>query len=283
MAIPILITSGTLAEWEAKNPILRKGQLGLVLREDGVLESDLLKVGDNVTHWKDLLFMNRGQTGVGLEFTWDGTSLGVKREDGETYTYVDLKGATGVGLEFLWNGTQLGVRQEGGVYSYTDLVGPHGAQGLQGVKGDTGDKGDKGDTGAQGLQGLQGDQGERGPIGFTGEIGPQGDQGIQGEKGEKGDKGDTGVGVPDGGTSGQLVSMGADGSTGWVAPPSSLPSGGTAGQALVKNSATDNDASWADVTPTDASLTALKRPPIVFGTSFPTEALPAGTIFIKIG
>lgn len=76
----------------------------------------------------------------------------------------------------------------------------------QGIKGD---KGDKGDTGAQGPQGLQG---------------------IQGEKGDKGDKGDTGA-------------QGVQGEQGI-----GLPDGGTTGQVLVKYSNEDYDFDWKDTT-----------------------------------
>lgn len=59
-----------------------------------------------------------------------------------------------------------------------------------------GEKGDKGDRGEQGIQGIQGIQGERGEKGETGDTG---------ERGEKGDKGDTGIGIPVGGTTGQVL------------------------------------------------------------------------------
>lgn len=43
---------------------------------------------------------DKGDTGVGLEYNWDGTSLGVKREDETDYSYVDLQGPAGnAGLE----------------------------------------------------------------------------------------------------------------------------------------------------------------------------------------
>ena len=57
----------------------------------------------------------------------------------------------------------------------------------QGIKGD---KGDKGDTGAQGIQGETGPQGEQGPQGVQGPTGPQGPAGI---------------GMPSGGTTGQVI------------------------------------------------------------------------------
>lgn len=36
-----------------------------------------------------------GNDGVGLEYNWDGTLLGIKREDEQNYEYVNLKGDTG--------------------------------------------------------------------------------------------------------------------------------------------------------------------------------------------
>ena len=71
--------------------------------------------------------------------------------------------------------------------------GDKGDQGEQGIQGPKGDKGDKGDQGDQGIQGIQGEQGEQGPTGATG------------AKGDKGDKGDAGEGVPEGGTTGQVL------------------------------------------------------------------------------
>lgn len=121
-----------------------------------------------------------GQDGVGLQFIWDGTSLGVKREDEAEYQFVNLQGPKGEqgeqgppgkSLEFHWNGTQLGVRVEGQTqYQYVD---------------------------------LKGSQGERGPRGFSLEYDWQGTQlGIKREdesnyqyvdlRGPKGDKGDPG-------------------------------------------------------------------------------------------
>lgn len=37
----------------------------------------------------------KGEQGIGLEFNWDGTKLGIKRTVDDEYTYVDLKGSTG--------------------------------------------------------------------------------------------------------------------------------------------------------------------------------------------
>ena len=46
------------------------------------------------------------------------------------------KGDTGKSIEYSWNGTQLGVRQEGEIdYSYVDLKGQKGDTGLPGLDG----------------------------------------------------------------------------------------------------------------------------------------------------
>ena len=72
------------------------------------------------------------------------------------------KGDDGKSLEFNWQGTSLGVRKEGeSTYSYTNLKGDKGDQG---DKGDTGSQGPKGDKGDPGLQGPKGDKGDPGDI-----------------------------------------------------------------------------------------------------------------------
>ena len=59
-----------------------------------------------------------GEMGIGLEFNWDGTRLGIKRTVDDEYTYVDLKGTTG----------SRGLR---------GLTGNTGPEGPQGPKGDS--------------------------------------------------------------------------------------------------------------------------------------------------
>jgi hypothetical protein len=95
-----------------------------------------------------------GKDGVGLHFVWDGTKLGVKREDETEYTYVDLKGPQGIqgpkgdrgdigpqgpagkSVEFVWDGTRLGIRLEGETaYQYVDLKGDKGDPGPPGKDG----------------------------------------------------------------------------------------------------------------------------------------------------
>ena len=128
----------------------------------------------------------QGETGKSIEYTWDGTQLGVRIEGETDYTYVNLKGDkgdignTGKGIEFTWDGTQLGIKQEGDiVYQYTNL---------KGTKGDTGDTGDKGDTG-NGLEFTL--NGTQLGIRVEGETQYQYVD-LKGDKGDIGDKGDTG-------------------------------------------------------------------------------------------
>lgn len=133
------------------------------------------------------------------------------------------------------------------------------AAGPPGPKGDKGDKGDTGDTGPQGETGPAGPQGETGPQGPKGETGETGPAGATGPAGPKGDaftyedftpeqlaaltgpQGPAGATGPAGPT-GPQGPKGDKGDTGEGVPP-----GGSAGQALVKNSGTDYDSGWADV------------------------------------
>lgn len=113
-----------------------------------------------------------GKDGEGLEYSWNGTSLGVKRENETEYQYVNLQGKQGIqgkegkqgiqglpgvdgkSLEFQWQGTKLGIRLEGqSDYAYVDLIGPQGPRGLQGIQGEKGEKGEQGERGLQGIQG----------------------------------------------------------------------------------------------------------------------------------
>lgn len=183
------------------------------------------------------------------------------------------------------------------------LLSLKGEKGDQGIQGDRGLQGAQGETGAQGLQGIQGIQGEKGddgypfliykqydnisefdesdfpeiglmfmvmvmdydpedptvPIGYpvyryTGEGNPpyslivhMATEGIKGEKGDKGDKGDQGI----------------QGEAG-----EGIPTGGSTGQVLVKQSSDDYDVIWADE---DDALTANVTTNIALG------ALPSGT------
>lgn len=99
-------------------------------------------------------------------------------------------GINGKSIEYTWQGTSLGIRQEGKTeYQFVDLKGERGERGLQGLPGEQGLKGEKGDRGEQGIQGIPGMKGDKGEKGEQGQQGIQGEQGLQGEKGEPGIQG----------------------------------------------------------------------------------------------
>ena len=83
-----------------------------------------------------------------------------------------------------------------GISGTSGSSGTSGAQGLQGPAGDSGTSGSSGTSGAQGLQGPAGEQGPTGPEGSQGPAGTSGTSGISGS---------AGIGVPSGGTSGQVL------------------------------------------------------------------------------
>lgn len=157
-------------------------------------------------------------------------------------------------------------------------IGATGPQGPKGDTGDTGPQGPQGETGPKGDTGATGATGPQGPKGDTGDTGPQGPKGDTGDTGPTGPQGPAGPGVPSGGTAGQVLTKtgAADYAANWADPTGSgsgiytgpdaptdndidlwidtdenptgglLPAGGAAGQMLVKNSAGNYDAGWAD-------------------------------------
>ncbi|ASN72269.1 putative tailspike protein [uncultured Caudovirales phage] len=194
---------------------------------------------------------NAGKAGVGLEFKWDGTKLGIKREDEQEYIYVDLRGAQG----------EKGERGEQGEQGIQGIQGVHGIQGERGERGEKGEQGERGEKGESGtginikgsydtLEELQqahptgniGDtyvvdgnlylwdgekwtnvgtiKGEQGPIGPQGPEGPQGERGERGLEGSQGAKGDTGDIGPIGpqGEKGEQGPPGIQGPPGEVGP-----------------------------------------------------------------
>ena len=133
-------------------------------------------------------------------------------------------------------------------------TGPQGIQGIQGPKGDKGDTGATGPQGIQGEQGPQGIQGEPGPQGETGPQGPKGDTGDTGATGPQGPAGADGAMFLDDlmdvytmdATSGQV--LGYNGLDWGPVTPSGVgvPTGGSSGQVLAKASGTDYDTEWVN-------------------------------------
>lgn len=140
----------------------------------------------------------------------------------------------------------------------TGAAGEPGPQGPAGPAGPEGPQGPAGPAGAdstvpgpQGPQGPAGPQGDPGPAGADSTVpGPAGPAGDTGPAGPQGDPGPTGAQGP----------AGATGPAG--SPGVGVPTGGTTGQVLAKASATDYDTTWSTVsgggTPTDGSVTTAK-------------------------
>ncbi len=127
------------------------------------------------------------------------------------------------------------------------MQGDPGPPGMQGDPGPPGMPGLQGPPGIQGLQGPPGTQGDPGPPGIQGVPGPPGMQGIQGPpgiqgiQGIQGNQGPAGVGVPAGGSAGQVLSKinATDYNTQWTTPSGGggsaalqLAVGQTAGQSM---------------------------------------------------
>lgn len=92
-----------------------------------------------------------------------------------------------VATQTISNGTRVTITDANGEKTFDVLNGAEGPQGEQGIQGPQGPKGDTGDTGPKG------DTGDTGP---QGPVGPQGNPGTQGEPG---------IGIPEGGTPGQVI------------------------------------------------------------------------------
>lgn len=129
---------------------------------------------------------------------------------------------------------------------------PRGDTGATGPQGPQGERGLTGPTGPQGPQGVQGEQGPQGERGLTGDTGPAGPTGPTGATGPAGTDGFsptititdiTGghrVTITDAdGTHSMDVMDGTDGEDGV-----GVPAGGTTGQVLSKASGTDYDTEW---------------------------------------
>lgn len=82
--------------------------------------------------------------------------------------------------------------------------------------------------------------------------------------------------LPTGGTSGQalLKNSATDGDAGWTTLPPALPTGGTTGQALIKNSATNGDAGWKNILQLFRGEWAPDT--VAYSQGFSSAALPSG-------
>jgi hypothetical protein len=149
-----------------------------------------------------------------------------------------------------YSGTTLTITADliSGSGTFTDwninLAGVQGTQGPTGATGATGPQGSAGATGSQGPIGPPGPTGPTGPQGTQGNPGATGAQGPKGDQGDPGATGATGATGPAGaaGAQGPQGNPGPTGATGPAGP--GVPTGGSTGQVLAKNSATDYDTHW---------------------------------------
>ena len=176
---------------------------------------------------------DRGDQGISVTLVGNVAlpgDLPVSGNAGEAYI------VTSTGNLFFWN-TQIS--------SWAD-IGP-----IVGPRGDKGDTGAQGVQGEKGDQGIQGIQGNVGPMGPQGEQGPAGEQGPQGEQGPKGDQGEPGIPGPQGdpGPKGDQGDPGPQGDPGTQGEAGvGVPAGGTAGQVLAKVDGDDYHTEWVDQT-----------------------------------
>src|SRR5262245_3136838 len=119
--------------------------------------------------------------------------------------------------------------------------GEQGPPGPPGPQGEPGPTGPEGPAGTAGVDGAQGPQGDPGPAGADGTTGPQGPQGVPGVPGTPGADGSPGPGVAAGGTSGQVLAKNSatDYDTGWITP---------AGGGNVSSVGTPTNGQWAQWT-----------------------------------
>ena len=152
---------------------------------------------------------------------------------------LDRKGDT-----LAYDGLNLSLKSGNKTLSSVEVAGAGGGEyipvpGPQGPEGPPGPKGDAGPQGPAGPRGDPGPQDRQGPAGMDGAPGPKGDSGPQGPKGDKGDpgeqgppgadgaQGEPGLGVPPGGTTGQILAKtgNADYDTHWVSTPAVVTPG----------------------------------------------------------
>lgn len=169
----VLFETKTKSELENLGIIFKKGEL--------LIESDTgqLKVGDGMTAYASLPYLNRGEKGdkpkveISEDETWviDGVDTGLPTR-GRVGAALSVQGTLNQVADLPKNpkdGT--GYMIQGDLYVAT-------AGSFTNVGRIQGEKGDKGETGKQGLQGIPGPQGE------TGEEGKRGPQGFPGKKGD---------------------------------------------------------------------------------------------------
>ena len=162
----IKLRRDTFQNWYDANPTLASGEPAYDTT------NNKLKIGDNVTLWRELEYLPSGVSGSG------GTGgTGYTGSVGAT-GYRGSLGATG------YNGSEGGTGYNGSVGA-TGSVGGTGYSGSVGVTGSVGFKGSVGD-GAVGYRGSVGATGYEGSVGYKGSVGADGVVGYRGSVGAAG-------------------------------------------------------------------------------------------------
>lgn len=175
----------TLDLWTAQNPVLQRGEIGVVQ------DTNTFKVGDGIHNWNDLSYATgspgpqgpigptgpQGATGAtgatGVSFS---TTAVIYSEENPLPSFASTPVNTGYYYQ-----------HSNGVYDiYVHLDGENDWFVIQNWGGLRGPQGEAGATGAQGPQGIQGQQGLQGIQGPQGAQGPQGPAGADGVDGVNG-------------------------------------------------------------------------------------------------
>ena len=147
-----IFNNGSKAELEKENYILLDGEIAV--EED----TQLMKIGDGVSPYSDLPYLNRGLQGP----------KGDKGEKGDTGTSLTISGTVANEASLPKNPKDgVGYMVQGDLYIAKDGKFINVGR----IKGPQGDIGPQGPVGARGLQGPKGDRGSIGPQGFKGEKG----------------------------------------------------------------------------------------------------------------
>ena len=168
-----------------------------------------------------------GGSPTGAWATWAQNSLAVwgRPADGSALTWINITPKEG------WPAYNVNTKKvvvyENNRWVTSPVQGPRGLQGVKGDKGDAGPAGERGPRGEQGQDGADGSPGTAGQTGPKGDKGDKGDPGQDGAAGQRGPRGLPGEGVPAGGTDGQIIYK--DGATDYQTRWDDAPSGGTGG------------------------------------------------------
>lgn len=248
----------------------------------------------NPTYWQ--LLAERGDVGpegpagptgpAGGELNWRGDWASTDNYVAANMDAISYQGSSYVAIADSTNQPPPNV-------SYWQKLAQKGDTGATGPTGDTGPQGPTGPAGADGDDGATGPAGANGKTVLSGTGAPGAGVGVDGDfyidtaadeiygpktggawgtgtdlVGPQGPQGETGAEGPVGET-GQTGPAGPTGDTGPAGP--GVEAGGTAGQYLKKDSATNYDTSWAD-------LPAIPTAPVIYRKTT-DKTLPSTTTF----